>query len=45
MGCNTKVKEHSLANYFTQSWKENSWIHTFSKGINAMGKENSLTQE
>ena len=29
---------------FTYSWWENSWIHTFSKGIWTMGNVNSLVQ-
>ena len=28
----------------THSWRENSWIHTFPKGINAIWNANSLVQ-
>ena len=30
---------------FTQSWRENSWIHTFPKGISAMWNANSIVQD
>ena len=34
--CLTKAVEPSLSYYFTHSWRENYWIHTFPKGISAM---------
>ena len=34
--CLTKAEEPSLPYYFTHSWRENNWIHTFPKGISAM---------
>ena len=30
---------------FTHSWRENNWIHTFPKGINAMWNAISLVQD
>ena len=30
---------------FISSWKENSWIHTFTKGISAMWNSNDLVQD
>ena len=32
----TKAEEPSMSYYFTYSWRENNWIHTFPKGISAM---------
>ena len=32
------------AQLFTHSWRENNWIHTFPKGINAMWNAISLVQ-
>ena len=34
--CLTKAKELSLSYYFTHSWRENNWIHTFPKFIITM---------
>ena len=34
--CLTNAEEPSLPYYFTHSWRENNWIHTFPKGISAM---------
>ena len=34
--CRTKAEEPSLPYYFTHSWRENNWIHTFPKGMSAM---------
>ena len=34
--CLTKAEEPCLPYYFTHSWRENNWIHTFPKGIRAM---------
>ena len=34
--CLTKAEEPSLPYYFTHSWRENNWIHSFPKGISAM---------
>ena len=40
--CHKKAKEHSLPNYFIYSLRENSWIHTFPKGISALCNAISL---
>ena len=34
-----------LPYYFTHSWRENNWIHTFPKGISAMWNAISLVQD
>ena len=34
--CLTMAEEPSLPYYFTHSWRENNWIHTFPKGISSM---------
>ena len=41
----TKAEEPSLPYYFTHSWRENNWIHTFPKGISAMWNAISLIQD
>ena len=41
----TKAEEPSLSYYFTDSWRENNWIHTFPKGISVMGNAISLVQD
>ena len=38
-------EEPSLPYYYTHSWRENNWIHTFPKGISAMWNAISLVQE
>ena len=43
--CLTKAEEPSLPYYFTHSWRENNWIHTFPKGISAMWNAISLVQD
>ena len=45
IGCHTKAKNSCLPYYFINSWRENSWIHTFSKCISAIWNANSLNQE
>ena len=42
--CHTKVKETSLPYYFNLSWRKNSWIHNFPKGISTLWNANSLVQ-
>ena len=42
--CLTKAEEPSLSYYFTHSWRENNWIHTFPKCISAMWNATSLIQ-
>ena len=37
-------QKYSLPYYFTHSWREMSWIHTFPKVINAIWNANSLVQ-
>ena len=41
----TKIKEPYMLYYFTPCWRENSWIHAFPKGINAMWNTNNLVQD
>ena len=38
--CHTKVKEIQFALPFTHSWRKNSWIYTFLKGISTMWNVN-----
>ena len=40
-GWNTKIKESSLS-FFSSSWKESSWIHTFFKDTSTMWNTNSF---
>ena len=42
--CLIKAEEPSLPYYFTHSWRENNWIHTFPKGISAMWNAIGLVQ-
>ena len=41
----TGLKEPSLLYYFIYSWRENSWIHAFSKDISTMWNASSLVQD
>ena len=41
----TKAEEPSLSFYFTYSWRENNWIHTFPKGISSMWNVISLVRD
>ena len=53
-GCNTRSffmqgltglkRDPNPLYYFTHSWRENSWIHTFPKVMSAMQNINSLVQ-
>ena len=43
--CLAKAEEPSLSYYFTHSWRENNWIHTFPKGISSIWNAISLVQD
>ena len=45
IGCYTMAKELSLTSYFTCSWRENSWVHIFAKGISEMENADRLGQD
>ena len=40
IGCLSKAKEHSLANYLPIGWRR--WVHAFSKGITVHWNANGL---